>query len=94
MSRTNIQDQLKQANETINNSEFVGDAVNAIVDNQETIVITAFRMLTTLFVGILTVLTAVVSIPFNMFNSDKKILMSLTTTTTTKMQNFVTCSNL
>ena len=72
MSRTNIQDQLKQANETINNSEFVGDAVNAIVDNQETIVITAFRMLTTLFVGILTVLTAVVSIPFNMFNSDKK----------------------
>ena len=72
MSRTNIQDQLKQANETNNNSEFVGDAVNAIVDNQEAIVITAFRMLTTLFVGILTVLTAVVSIPFNMFNSDKK----------------------
>ena len=72
MSRTNIQDQLKQANETNNNSEFVGDAVNAIVDNQEAIVITAFRMLTTLFVGILTVLTAVVSIPFNMFDSDKK----------------------
>ena len=49
----NIKDQLNSANDTIQNSEFVGDAVNSIVDNQEMIVITAFRMLTTFVVGIL-----------------------------------------
>ena len=47
-------------------------------------------MLTTLFVGILTVLTAVVSIPFNMFNLRQKgFLMSLTTTYYNKNAGFV-----
>ena len=70
--RMNIKDQLNNANDTIQNSEFIGDAVNSIVDNQEMIVITAFRMLTTFVVGLITVITAVVAIPFNMFTTSNK----------------------
>ena len=71
-NRMNIKDQLNNANDTIQNSEFVGDAVNSIVDNQEMIVITAFRMLTTFVVGLITVITAVFAIPFNMFTTSNK----------------------
>ena len=68
-SRVDIQQELKSANETIKNSEFIGDAVNCVVDNQEQIVITIFRMFTTFVVGLITVITAVVNIPFKIFSN-------------------------
>ena len=68
-SRVDIQQELNSANETIKNSEFIGDAVNCVVDNQEQIVITIFRMFTTFVVGLITVITAVVNIPFKIFNN-------------------------
>ena len=68
-SRVDIQDELNQANQTIKNSEFIGDAVNCVVDNQEQIVITIFRMFTTFVVGLITVITAVINIPFKIFNN-------------------------
>ena len=68
-SRVDIQDELNQANQTIKNSEFIGDAVNCVVDNQEQIVITVFRMFTTFVVGLITVITAVINIPFKIFNN-------------------------
>ena len=68
-SRVDIQDELNQANQTIKNSEFIGDAVNCVVDNQEQIVITVFRMFTTFVVGLITVITAVVNIPFKIFTN-------------------------
>ena len=71
-SRVDIQDELNQANQTIKNSEFIGDAVNCVVDNQEAIVITVFRMLTTFVVGLITVITAVINIPFKLFSEKEK----------------------
>ena len=71
-NRTNIEKELRDANETIRNSEFVGSAVDAVVENQEAIVIIAFRMLTTLIVGLITVITAVLSLPFKLFNNKEK----------------------
>jgi len=68
-SRVDIQDELNQANQTIKNSEFIGEAVSCVVDNQEAIVITAFRMITTFVVGLITVITAVVNIPFKIFTN-------------------------
>ena len=68
-SRVDIQQELNSANETIKNSEFIGDAVNCVVDNQEQIVITIFRMFTTFVVGLITVITAVVNIPFKIFSN-------------------------
>ena len=53
-SRIDIQEELNSANNTIKNSEFIGEAVNCVVDNQEAIVITVFRMLTTFVVGLIT----------------------------------------
>ena len=67
-----IQDELNQANQTIKNSEFIGDAVNCVVDNQEQIVITVFRMFTTFVVGLITVITAVVNIPFKIFTNKEQ----------------------
>ena len=71
-SRVDIQQELNSANETIKNSEFIGHAVSAVVDNQETIVITIFRMLTTFVVGLITVITAVVNIPFKIFTNKEQ----------------------
>ena len=71
-SRVDIQDELNQANQTIKNSEFIGDAVNCVVDNQEQIVITVFRMFTTFVVGLITVITAVVNIPFKIFSNKEQ----------------------
>ena len=71
-SRVDIQDELNQANQTIKNSEFIGDAVNCVVDNQEQIVITVFRMFTTFVVGLITVITAVVNIPFKIFTNKEQ----------------------
>ena len=71
-SRVDIQDELNQANQTIKNSEFIGDAVSAVVDNQEAIVITVFRMFTTFVVGLITVITAVINIPFKLFSEKEK----------------------
>ena len=71
-SRVDIQDELNQANQTIKNSEFIGDAVNCVVDNQEQIVITIFRMFTTFVVGLITVITAVVNIPFKIFTNKEQ----------------------
>ena len=71
-SRVDIQDELNQANQTIKNSEFIGDAVNAVVDNQEAIVITVFRMFTTFVVGLITVITAVINIPFKIFTNKEQ----------------------
>ena len=68
-NRVDIQQELNSANETIKNSEFIGDAVNCVVDNQEQIVITIFRMFTTFVVGLITVITAVVNIPFKIFTN-------------------------
>ena len=68
-SRIDINEELQQANSTIKNSEFIGEAVNAVVDNQEAIVITVFRMLTTFVVGLITVITAVVNIPFKIMSN-------------------------
>ena len=68
-SRVEIQHELNSANETIKNSEFIGDAVNCVVDNQEQIVITIFRMFTTFVVGLITVITAVVNIPFKIMSN-------------------------
>lgn len=68
-SRVDIQQELNSANETIKNSEFIGEAVSCVVDNQEAIVITAFRMITTFVVGLITVITAVVNIPFKIFTN-------------------------
>ena len=71
-SRVDIQDELNQANQTIKNSEFIGDAVNCVVDNQEQIVITVFRMFTTFVVGLITVITAVINIPFKIFTNKEQ----------------------
>jgi len=71
-NRTNIKKELEEANETIRNSEFVGEAINTVVDNQEAIVIIAFRMLTTLVVGLITVITAVLSLPFKLFKDKEE----------------------
>ena len=71
-SRVDIQDELNQANQTIKNSEFIGDAVNCVVDNQEQIVITIFRMFTTFIVGLITVITAVFNIPFKIFTNKEQ----------------------
>jgi len=71
-NRTNIKKELEEANETIRNSEFVGEAINTVVDNQEAIVIIAFRMLTTLVVGLITVITAVLSLPFKLFKNKEE----------------------
>ena len=71
-SRVDIQDELNQANQTIKNSEFIGDAVNCVVDNQEQIVITIFRMFTTFVVGLITVITAVINIPFKIFTNKEQ----------------------
>tara|TARA_R100000808_G_scaffold4757_1_gene15090 strand:+ start:1424 stop:1657 length:234 start_codon:yes stop_codon:yes gene_type:complete len=71
-SRIDINEELQQANSTIKNSEFIGEAVNAVVDNQEAIVITVFRMLTTFVVGLITVITAVLNIPFKIFKSKEE----------------------
>ena len=71
-SRIDIQEELNSANNTIKNSEFIGDAVNAVVDNQEAIVITIFRMLTTFVVGLITVITAVINIPFKIFTNKEQ----------------------
>ena len=71
-SRVDIQQELNSANETIKNSEFIGDAVNCVVDNQEAIVITVFRMITTFVVGLITVITAVVNIPFKIFTNKEQ----------------------
>ena len=71
-SRVDIQDELNQANQTIKNSEFIGEAVSCVVDNQEAIVITAFRMITTFVVGLITVITAVVNIPFKIFTNKEQ----------------------
>tara|TARA_R100001594_G_scaffold133250_1_gene173885 strand:+ start:622 stop:858 length:237 start_codon:yes stop_codon:yes gene_type:complete len=68
-SRIDINEELQQANSTIKNSEFIGEAVNCVVDNQEAIVITVFRMLTTFVVGLITVITAVVNIPFKIMSN-------------------------
>jgi len=70
--RTNIKQDLNDASETINNSDFVGEAINTVVDHQETIVITLFRMLTTLLVGLITVVTAVINIPFKLFKNKEE----------------------
>ena len=70
--RTNIIQDLNEASETINNSDFVGEAINTVVDHQETIVITLFRMLTTLVVGLITVVTAVINIPFKIFTKKEE----------------------
>ena len=70
--RTNIKQDLNDASETINNSDFVGEAINTVVDHQETIVITLFRMLTTLVVGFITVITAVLNIPFKIFTKKEE----------------------
>ena len=70
--RVDIQDELNQANQTIKNSEFIGDAVNCVVDNQEQIVITVFRMFTTFVVGLITVITAVINIPFKIFTNKEQ----------------------
>ncbi len=71
-NRVDIQQELNSANETIKNSEFIGDAVSAVVDNQEAIVITVFRMLTTFVVGLITVITAVLNIPFKIFTKKEE----------------------
>ena len=71
-NRVDIQQELNSANETIKNSEFIGDAVSAVVDNQEAIVITVFRMFTTFVVGLITVITAVINIPFKLFSEKEK----------------------
>ena len=71
-SRIDINEELQQANSTIKNSEFIGEAVNAVVDNQEAIVITVFRMLTTFVVGLITVITAVVNIPFKIMSNKEQ----------------------
>ena len=71
-NRTNIEKELRDANETIRNSEFVGEAISTVVDNQEAIVIIAFRMLTTLVVGLITVITAVLSLPFKLFKEKEQ----------------------
>ena len=71
-NRIDIQEELNSANSTIKNSEFIGDAINSVVDNQEAIVITAFRMITTFVVGLITVITAVINIPFKLFKSEEK----------------------
>ncbi len=71
-SRVDIQQELNSANETIKNSEFIGEAVSCVVDNQEAIVITAFRMITTFVVGLITVITAVVNIPFKIFTNKEQ----------------------
>ena len=68
-NRVDIQQELNSANETIKNSEFIGEAVSCVVDNQEAIVITVFRMITTFVVGLITVITAVVNIPFKIFTN-------------------------
>jgi len=70
--RTNIKQDLNDASETINNSDFVGEAINTVVDHQETIVITVFRMLTTFVVGLITVITAVINIPFKIFKNKEE----------------------
>ena len=69
--RTNIKEELANAQESLNNTEFFGDAVNGIVQNQEAIVITCFKMFTTLFVGCITVIIAVINIPFKYFSKEK-----------------------
>ena len=71
-SRIDINEELQQANSTIKNSEFIGEAVNAVVDNQEAIVITVFRMLTTFVVGLITVITAVINIPFKIMSNKEQ----------------------
>ncbi len=71
-NRVDIQQELNSANETIKNSEFIGEAVSCVVDNQEAIVITAFRMITTFVVGLITVITAVVNIPFKIFTNKEQ----------------------
>lgn len=71
-NRVDIQQELNSANETIKNSEFIGEAVSCVVDNQEAIVITAFRMITTFVVGLITVITAVINIPFKIFTNKEQ----------------------
>ena len=71
-SRIDINEELQQANSTIKNSEFIGEVVNAVVDNQEAIVITVFRMLTTFVVGLITVITAVINIPFKIMSNKEQ----------------------
>ena len=71
-SRIDINEELQQANSTIKNSDFVGEAIDTVVNNQETIVITLFRMLTTLIVGLITVVTAVINIPFKLFKNKEE----------------------
>lgn len=73
MNKVNIKKQLEEANSNLNNSEFFGDAVNAVVDNQEKIVSTVFKMVTTTVVGLITVLIAVINIPFKLFANDNII---------------------
>lgn len=71
-SRIDINEELQQANSTIKNSDFVGEAIDTVVNNQETIVITLFRMLTTFVVGLITVITAVINIPFKLFKNKEE----------------------
>ena len=70
-NRTNIQEELSNAQQSLNNTEFFGDAINGIVENQEAIVVTAFKMFTTLLVGCITVIIAVINIPFKYFSKEK-----------------------
>ena len=71
-SRIDINEELQQANSTIKNSDFVGEAIDTVVNNQEAIVITVFRMLTTFVVGLITVITAVINIPFKIFKNKEE----------------------